>query len=202
MHFLPSLPTQRLLSELQSQSYQIYNLETMKTLVERLTEQTQPLKEKYIEMTKEWAQKDFARMLEQRVWTNEQWAKRFNVELVDSYPGKTYSKKVFPRGFYNTARGGDMIRLRDKISVAARMGEDAFIAKAEKNAISHYHGSIQKLAYRIEAKGLNTNNLKLQSTYLGVNFETIITDGSLTVRAWTIIASGPIQRPHYRYLVK
>ena len=61
---------------------------------------------------------------------------------------------------------------------------------------------LKKLAFRIEQKGLNTDNLKLSSSHVGVNFETAITDGTKTVRAFTIIASGPVQRPHYRYLVK
>ena len=37
---------------------------------------------------------------------------------------------------------------------------------------------------------------------IGVNIESIITDGTKTVRAWTIVAEGEIQRPHYRYLIK
>lgn len=178
------------------------NQKIMKTLRERLTEQTEALKIQYLAMTKEWAIKDFDKLMEKRSWGNEAWAKHFHIELVDSMPGKEWSKRVFPRGFYNTARGSDLIKLRDKISVAARMGKDEFLAKAEKYAIAHYHGSIEKLTYRIQAKGLQEDNLKMHSTHLGVNFETTITDGEKSVRAWTIIASGPIQRPHYRYLVK
>lgn len=37
---------------------------------------------------------------------------------------------------------------------------------------------------------------------LGVNIETTITDGVKKVRAFTIVAEGEIQRPHYRYLIK
>ena len=42
----------------------------------------------------------------------------------------------------------------------------------------------------------------MDSTYLDPNMSTIITDGKKVVRAFTIIASGAIQKPHYRYLVK
>jgi len=49
---------------------------------------------------------------------------------------------------------------------------------------------------------LNVDNLQLSTSYLDPNISTKITDGKKTVNAWTIIASGPIQRPHYRYLIK
>jgi hypothetical protein len=35
-----------------------------------------------------------------------------------------------------------------------------------------------------------------------VNIDMTLTDGEKTVKAFTIIAEGQIQRPHYRYLVK
>jgi len=35
-----------------------------------------------------------------------------------------------------------------------------------------------------------------------VNIETTLTDGEKMVRAYTIIAEGQVQRPHYRYLIK
>jgi hypothetical protein len=37
---------------------------------------------------------------------------------------------------------------------------------------------------------------------VGVNFETTLSDGEKIVRAFTIVASGEIQKPHYRYLIK
>ena len=65
-----------------------------------------------------------------------------------------------------------------------------------------HESSIEKLAYRIEKKELDQSKLKTKTSHIGVNIETVLTDGEKTVRAWTIIASGMIQRPHYRYLVK
>jgi len=58
------------------------------------------------------------------------------------------------------------------------------------------------LAARIEKKGLNVEKIKTVTSHIGVNLETTLTDGTKTVRAWTIVASGEIQRPHYRYLIK
>ena len=62
--------------------------------------------------------------------------------------------------------------------------------------------SIEKLAKRIEKKGLNQENIRTITSHVGVNIETTLTDGNKTVRAFTIIAQGTIQKPHYRYLIK
>jgi hypothetical protein len=51
-------------------------------------------------------------------------------------------------------------------------------------------------------KGLNEENLKVVTSHIGININTTISDGDKTVKAWTIIAEGEIQKPHYRYLVK
>ena len=82
------------------------------------------------------------------------------------------------------------------------MGVENFMLAEEKKAELHYEGSIVKLANRIEKKGLIIEKLVVETSHIGVNINTTLTDGEKTVRAFTIIASGEIQRPHYRYLVK
>ena len=83
-----------------------------------------------------------------------------------------------------------------------RCSKGRWMDMAEKDAHAHYENSLMKLASRIQAKNLNQDKLSMQTSHLGVDIETTITDGDKTVRAWTIIAQGEIQRPHYRYLVK
>lgn len=77
-----------------------------------------------------------------------------------------------------------------------------FIANEVKEAKDHYTNSVLKLADRVTKKGLNLDVLTVKSGKVGVNIEVVITDGSKKITAQTIIASGPIQRPHYRYLVR
>ena len=79
---------------------------------------------------------------------------------------------------------------------------DEFVKRSLKNAEDHYDSAIQKLAYRILNKKMNIESLVVKSARIGVNLETVFTDGVQTVRAFTIVASGPVQRPHYRYLIK
>lgn len=178
----------------------------MKTLVELLTEQTQSLKTQFIEKTEEWANSEFDRLIEMTKWTDEQWCKYLRIIPVMSnsafrMPGDN-GRLTFPKGFYNTRLSGEYLRKRDKAWSAWRQKRENFVAKAVKMAEDHYESSIQKLAYRIEKKELNQDTLKMITSHIGVNIETTITDGVKTVRAFTVLAVGEIQRPHYRYLVK
>lgn len=80
--------------------------------------------------------------------------------------------------------------------------KEKFVNKQLKTAQYKYESAIKKLADRIELKELNKSTLKVKTSHLGINIETILTDGIKTIKAWTITASGPIQQPHYRYLIK
>ena len=71
-----------------------------------------------------------------------------------------------------------------------------FVMKAED-----FDMKLSKLAGRMDNKGFKSE-IKVTSEHVGVNFSCWVTDGELTAHAYTIIASGPIVRPHYRYLVK
>ncbi len=82
------------------------------------------------------------------------------------------------------------------------IGQDKFIQKAEKAAVEHYESSLSKLAARIEKKGLDVSKMDVVKSGIGVNINITLSDGVKSVKAWTIVASGEIQRPHYRYLVK
>jgi hypothetical protein len=82
------------------------------------------------------------------------------------------------------------------------MGIDKFIDKELKKAELHYESSLLKLAYKIELKKIDIHNMSVVTGHVGVNIDMTLTDGEKTVKAFTIIAEGQIQRPHYRYLVK
>lgn len=159
----------------------------MQNLIKSLTEQTQSLKVQFLEMTAEWATIEFNTLTNM---TNEQ--------IDDKW------------GYYNehSRRASKMSESKKSHSIKRIkwdmqfMGIEQYISKTLESATEHYENSIIKLAQRIEAKGLNVDNLTMQTSHIGVNIETTITDGAKKVKAQTIIASGEIQKPHYRYLVK
>ena len=148
----------------------------MVNLIEILKKETETLKVQYIEMTEKWAISEFHNL---RKWVKDYKAGKFG------FAGA--SKKYY--------------RLPTHIINSTGRVEQ-HVEKMVKNAIEHYESSIEKLAARIEKKGLNQNNLTTVTSHIGVNIETTLTDGEKMVRAYTIIAEGQVQRPHYRYLIK
>jgi len=164
----------------------------MDTLKDALIEKTQDLKELFIEKSIEYAKREFYSLIDKLAWTYETW--------VENYP-KRYTARFNQTTQVTLSKSGH--RLRDLAYKAFRIGIEAWVNKAEKAAKDHYDNSILKLRNRLAAKGIGTN-FDIKSSRLGVNFDMTIRDNDTgqTVRAWTIVASGPIQRPHYRYLVK
>lgn len=169
------------------------------TLTNLLKIETESLRVQYVTMTSEWARKDYA-----------------NIERLAATPHPVYQDYVKEldtfhvvagRSYRNQDHEGQK-RYRqacDRRHAAKRIvekGMDAYVDRQRVAAERHYQDSIVKLAARIERKGMKQDALVLSTSHIGVNIDTTITDGTMTVRAYTIIASGPIQRPHYRYLVK
>lgn len=150
--------------------------ELFEDLVSKLTEQTQVLKQLFLEKTTEFANNKFKWAESHRNFSYEDFVTRY---------GKSY---------YQT---------REDIRIILTLGYNKFLEKELKNAEDHYTNSIYKLAQRLAEKGINTD-FEMTTSRLGVNIDTIIKskDGSKTITASTIVASGPIQRPHYRYLIK
>lgn len=183
----------------------------MKQLVEKLFAETQSLREQYLEKIQEWASGEFERLMEKADWTPKEWCEVVGVtpefKEYSEYEKLKFRKTEggrwsFPRGFYNTRSSLIVQRMQNEVQAALHIGREGFIQKAVENGEKHYKMSIHKLAFRIEKKNLNQETLTMKTSHIGVNIETIISDGEKSVRAFTIIASGPVQRPHYRYLIK
>ena len=174
----------------------------MKNLINILTKETETLKVQYIVKTKEWARDQFDSIMEKSNWTNLQWCNYFGLTQEIYNEGRPSEFKSFPKGFYNSKQSREYSNLKDKLRKIIQIGVEEFMLGEEKKAILHYEGSIVKLANRIEKKDLNIDKLVVKTSHIGVNINTTLTDGEKTVNAFTIIASGEIQKPHYRYLVK
>lgn len=161
----------------------------MTTLVDKLTKETESFKEQYLEMTKDWAVKHVE-------YLNKQKDEYYS--FFDQFPERTY--------FRDLSRSDQDRYYKLERLIGTTPWSDftisGFMPKALKKAEAHFKNSLIKLADRITKKGLDEDNLTIESAHVGVNFDCRITDGEKTVRAWTIIAEGAIIRPHYRYLVK
>jgi hypothetical protein len=156
----------------------------MKNLIEILKNETSTLKIQFVEFTKEYATKEFNEMSK-----------------------LTYSSIIEQYGYYDAkwnhkCQSKTGLRIWNKVNKMQYEGIESYVSKLIKDAEMHYEDSIIKLATRIEKKGLNIDSLKCTTSHIGRNIETTLTDGNKVVRAFTIIAEGMVQKPHYRYLVK
>lgn len=174
----------------------------MENLINILKEETKSLKEQYIQKTMEWAQRNFEMSSVRTKWREVQWCEYFGLEPRVANKGTNMEFLTFPNNFHNSSTSKTYCKLRDEYRKISEMGLDVYTSKEVKKAELHYENSIIKLASRIIKKGLVQENLEVVTSHIGVNINTTLTDGIKTVRAFTIIAEGEIQRPHYRYLIK
>jgi hypothetical protein len=174
----------------------------MENLEKILTDQTQDLKNLYIRKTEEWASFYYNLVKERKFWTVEKWCDFLGIEPEVKNQGQSNEYKGFPKNFFNSKESKIYHNYYGEALKMASTTLDKFKTKEKERAERHYKASILKLVDRVSKKNLDNKNLKVETSKLGVNFEATISDGSKTVKAWTIVASGDIQRPHYRYLVK
>lgn len=158
---------------------------TGESLITILHRETKELHDEYITQTRSWAQRDYNRCVEMSHWSHEKWLEKYGQMLWGKLTLSRYGRTTMDLAFG-----------------IVRQGLIGYTDMQVKHAEQHYQDSILRLAHRVKDKGLDEKNITASSSKIGVNFETTLTDGHKTVRAWTIIASGPIQKPHYRYLIK
>lgn len=174
----------------------------MKTLIETLKNETKDLKISYLQKVEEWSKKNFDIMCERRRYDSEDWCRVLGVQPEVKNQGTSSEFIGFPKGFFNTRLSRTYDRMKTEASRISSKGLESYVQGELKKASEHYENSIIKLADRIVKKGLDLDRITLSTSFLDPNISTTITDGSKTVKAFTIIASGEVQRPHYRYLVK
>lgn len=174
----------------------------MEAIYNKLKVGTQILKEEYLKSTAKWSDKQFDIITENSKRTITDWCRIFGIEPRITNQGSGREFYSFPKGFYNTKDAKTYHNATTEINKVITMGREKYIAKQVAQSENHYEMSLKKLAYRIQNKNMDFLNLEIKTAKIGVNIDTVISDGVQTVKASTIIAEGPIQRPHYRYLVK
>lgn len=160
-----------------------------KKLLNELKKQTEPLRIAYIKHSKEFASKQFYKM------------------------EKITEQDVINEKGYDSEWGGKVIKRHTKASLAywnnikgiLNKGHENYVGSREKFAKLHYEDSMVKLTNRIIKKGLDFSKITIVTDLTRFdkgNIETTIKDGQRIVRAFTILAWGEVNAPHYRYLIK
>lgn len=191
----------------------------MKKLIEKLKDETNDLKHLYIEKCKEYANKEFDTF---EMILNLEFYDKYKYFGIDCEEKRSHNGVVIPFDRYHlytdyksymspkvseyrNGKVDKMNRSLIKYKKILEYGKNSYILKSEENAISHYNNSIVKLANRIVKKGLDINNITMltESKMEKGNISTYITDSNgLCIHAYTILAWGEINKPHYRYLIK
>lgn len=190
----------------------------MKTLLEALTENTQDLKAEYISNTKIWATDRFNSLLEKLSWNEVQWCEYFGLtprlcnyhgtEVIPYDPNRKLTGMQFwslPSNFYNSRDARRQDSMKNEARQAKRLGLGDFVLMNVVKAEAHYDDSLRKLVDRLKKKGVPETfgeKVKIIKARVGINLEIVIKFEAIQVKAWTIVAEGIVQRPHYRYLVK
>lgn len=172
----------------------------MDKLVNILKEETESLKNQFLESTEKWAKNQYKILEDRNNFTNVQWCEVLGIEPELRMVG---GKEIlsFPKNFYNTKDSKTLHNLQNTAQKATQLGEDKYVQLSIKKAEEHYENSILKLADRVKKHGLDIDNITAETSHIGVNIETVISDGEKAVKAHTIIAGGAVQKPHYRYLI-
>jgi hypothetical protein len=174
-------------------------------LITDLTHKTQGLRHAYITKVKEYTKEAFEYAVKRTKWTEKEWFNEYKIEYVEKpslyKPGtlviEPLSKEYNGKRYYKMR--SEQRNVKDIVAAGYQKLEDKEVMFAER----HYADSVEKLAQRLHDKGLTEGqSFEITSGWVGVNFNIIIKHGDEVTKAWTIVASGPIQRPHYRYLVK
>ena len=167
-------------------------------IIEILRRETTQLYEDFLKATEKYAKEYFEHITKELAKPMESWYEQYRIKYIKDEKGN------LKPDFVGLNRD-DYYRMRDvynKYLAIKNQGYEKLLEKELKYAKEHYESSLNKLTARIKQKDLDYKNLQVRTARIGRNIETTFTDGKQIVRAWTVIAKGPIQRPHYRYLVK
>jgi hypothetical protein len=164
-----------------------------KKLINTLKENTKELKDSYIEKVLMWSNNRFNFLLEKNNWSDEKWCDFLDIKYIyDERLGRNICKDSYKLRKH---------KLENQKKVGA--GLQKFLEDATKNAEAHYESSILKLSERLKNKGFTeSSNFEILTSGIGINIEMVIKHDDKITKAWTIVAEGEIQAPHYRYLVK
>lgn len=168
-----------------------------KKLEKLLISQSTALLKKHVAETKKWAEEYYNVLAERITWKDKQWC-----EFLGVTPVKKDGAYDFPDGFFGTDQSRKLKAYQVEIEDILKNGKAKFLEKQITSAKKHYVLSIERLAKKIISKDLNLDNIQIRTYDIDKNITTSITDGEKSFNAYTIVAGGKVQKPHYRYIIK
>lgn len=157
------------------------------TLLESVISQTEEFKTQYLKKYEEAVRREFNRI-------NEKY------EINSCF--KQVQEETGVRNIYHSRK--EYLRAQDirDILFDFQYGRiEVRIAKEMETAKRNFHGKQKMLAERLGRKGF-TSDAQINVWFSNPNLEGSVTEQDFRANFYTIVAEGPIQRPHFRFLVK
>lgn len=168
-------------------------------LVARLKAETVELLEGYIERTKKFAKQSYDWALSHASFTNVMYGEKYGL-VERKEPIRMHDGRIVTHKLSQLAE-----KTRTQVVVILAYTAEQYEARQVKMATQHYNDSIEKLALKLNRKGIKDDTeMTMKSTSVGINLETIIHHEGTITTARTIFAAedSVLVSPHYRYLVK
>ncbi len=110
-------------------------------------------------------------------------------------------KKANPNKKFSKSDAYDVYNNQKRLATDYNAGV-RYVEREIASAKRYFEGCLRALATRIEEKGLNVQSLNAESAFVDQKLINVwLRDGVKSVHARAIIASGEIQRPHYRFII-
>ena len=174
------------------------------TLIDFIKQETKTSYEEYLVQVEKSTKHSWELLEKKSIWTYKQWLERYGVDYsmkrwVTEPDGSRVFKLVTDKIMSRKGQAAiDTVRRTLEKGFAVYLTNKLTLAKL------HYESIVVKLAIRIEQKGIKLETLICKHSKVDQNIESVWedTNSKVSVRTWTIIASGEVQQPHFRFLIK
>jgi hypothetical protein len=169
---------------------------------ELLSELTAQFKKTYLNHVEMWLQSEFEAQIEfmidftTRKWSiNERSAEYFQMQKKAWNMDTAISTCA---GMIQTSKRQDLPLNFEKFNGL----KSIWFAKQLKKSDKSFDASLMKIAFNIQKVEMNIEKAEVVNAFMNNGIDLTLTDGDKKVHAFTIIAFGEIQRPHFRFLIK
>jgi hypothetical protein len=179
-------------------------------LIDLLRSETRQLLSEYLDKTREYCEDYKNFVLRFKDYDAEQWCQFFGWTPHIANKGRLQEHITIPPSAYHTKEYNKKKRYEEdyyKMWVS-KDGYEKFVNARLKRANMHYESSLKKLVERLKKKGIPEDVAPtVTHADIGINLNMTLTFKDVvgttkTVNCYTIVAEGPIQQAHYRFLVK
>lgn len=162
---------------------------TYNVILEKMTDELKGFKKLYLAKVHGWAVKNYENKIQY-----------FEVDFRTDPLYSEMKTMRYGKHEYRDVKSG-YVDLMLEVARMKHTTKETYADGEVRDASIAFDGKTAKLSSRLDKYKFKPSKLVIISEIRnGINIHLTVSDGTQTRRFYTIIASGPIQRPHYRYL--